>query len=183
MKNLKTWSDLIAKWIAIGGAFAGGTFAMVQYSEEQQADRVKSALEYVHRLDKEPLHKARLSLAEYWNPKTDQVFGVAKGGEKELYEFIDSSFRQGKLESPFIQLLGFYENVRTCTCANICDEEVVRRFIGKEAYDLYGLSFPYIAEQRKRLHDPSFGTGLELLARNHKNEAEFLPAYCSGLHA
>lgn len=181
MEKLKLWSDVIATWVTIIGAFAGGLIALMQYFDKSTSERVKETLEYVDRYDKEPLQSSRSRLEDFWSPRAEKVFEKQKAGERELYDFMNSTIRKNGLEHDINLLIDFFERLRTCTCANLCDEATVRRFFAKEAYDLHGSVFPYVSEQRLRLKDKSIGVALESLAksRNQKDSFDFKATYCA----
>ena len=180
LAKFKTWSGILSTWVTIVGAFGGAVFAGLQYLEKEQADRTKAALEYVQLFNKDSWQKARLHMDQYWNPRAKEIF-ARNVSEQELYGYLNDGMRKGNLESEFALLASFFEDLRTCTCAEICDAPTVRRFFAIEAFNLYGVSYPYVAEQRKQLHDDSFALGLERLAKDGKAKAKFAKRYCAGL--
>jgi hypothetical protein len=180
LAKFKAWSGIISTWVSIAGAAAGAGFAGYQYLEKEQADRTKAALDYVQAFGKDSLQKARLRMEEYWNPKAQEIFSKT-ASEQDLYGYLNAAMREGRLENEFTLLASFYDDLRTCTCANICDAPTVRRFFARDAYNLYGVSYPYVAEQRKQLHDDAFALGLERLAKDGRQKAKFAQRYCVGL--
>lgn len=178
MENIKLWSDVIGTWVAILGAFAGGIFAVIQYTDKLSSERVQESLKYVERFNENPLLQATIRLENFWNPKAEIVFQKQAAGEQVLSVYLDAEIRQNGLENEVSQLASFFENLRTCTCGKVCDGATTRQFFGKQAFDLHGVLFPYLKEQRRRLNDPSFGVGMELLAKNFKKKDAFMETYC-----
>ena len=177
MERLKLWSDIIATWVTIIGVFSGGIFAVLQYVDRASGERVRETLQYVEKYNEGSLLQARIRLENFWNPRTEEVFAKQRQGERALYAYLDAAIRRNRLEGDASLLNSFFDNLRTCTCANLCDLATVERFFGKDAFDLNGLLFPYAAEQRKRLNDASIGASLELLAKSRK--PGFARAYCA----
>lgn len=181
MDRIKTLSDIIATWVTILGVFAGGIFGLIQYVEKSKGERVKATLDYVDRYNKSPLLEAQTQLNEFWNARAADVFAQQKAGEAQLSAYVDGAIREHRLESNVELLVSFFENLRACTCAELCDQATVNRFFDKHAYDWHGLLYPYLAKQRERLCDPTFGESLGLLAktRNQKDLATAKIEYCS----
>ncbi len=177
LERLKLWSDIIATWVTIIGVFSGGIFAVLQYADRASAERVRETLQYVEKYNEGPLLQARTRLENFWNPRAEEIFAKQRQGEGMLYAYLDTGIRRNRLEGDASLLNAFFDNLRTCTCAKLCDLATVERFFGKEAADLNGLLFPYAAEQRKRLNDASIGASLELLAKSRK--PGFARAYCA----
>lgn len=175
--RLKLWSDIIATWVTIFGVFSGGIFAVLQYVDRASAERVRETLQYVEKYNEGSILQARTRLENFWNPRAEEVFAKQRQGERVLYVYLDAEIRRNRLEGDVSLLNAFFDNLRTCTCANLCDLATVERFFGKDASDLNGLLFPYAAEQRKRLNDASIGASLELLAKSRKSG--FARAYCA----
>lgn len=169
MEKIKLLSDVIATWVTIIGAFAGGIFALIQYTDQVSSARVQETLKYVERFNKEPLQNASARLEAFWNQRAEKVLNPVEG-EQALSTYINSEIRNNKLEKDTALLLSFFDSLRTCTCAKLCDEGTTRQFFGKQAYDFHGLYHPYIVSQRNNLRDTSFGAGVESLAHSYKNE-------------
>lgn len=177
MKNFKDWADLLSKWVTIIGAIAAGLFAVAQYLEKAQAERVKASLEYIQQYDGGVLKAAEIRLEDYSNLWRKELLGPMSDQEK--YDFLVSSIRLNGLQGDLKVLLEFYEKIQVCTCTKICDGTVFRRFLGRKAYNLRGFAMPYIKEKREELKDPSIGRGLDLLGKNFKEDHYFKDKYCA----
>lgn len=137
--------------------------ALVEYRDESSAERVKETLEYVDRYNRDAIQEARLTIEKILDPKAEKIFKRTNAGETT---FLIKEIRENKLEDDFSLLFHFFENLHACTCAKLCDETTVRRFFAKDAYDHWGFAYPYIADQRGRLKDESFGRGIESIAKS-----------------
>lgn len=177
MEKIKLISDVIATWVAILGAFAGGIFALIQYTDQISSARVQETLKYVERFNKEPIQNATARLEEFWNERAGKILNPA-GGEQALSEYINSEIGNNKLEKDTALLLSFFDSLQTCSCAKLCDEGTALQFFGKQAYDFHGLYHPYLVSQRDNLRDTSFGAGVESLAHSYKNKN--VNTYCAG---
>jgi hypothetical protein len=165
MDKIKLYSDLFATWVAIIGAGVSGTFALVQYYSNSSAERAKVALEYVERFNRSPLQDARSRLEKFWDKRAEAVFARTKAGDKELTDFVVKTVRGSRLTGDIDLVVEFFEDLHACTCGKVCDEALAKRFFGKYSFDFYGLMFPYLTDQRRRLKDNSFGRGIESFAK------------------
>lgn len=177
MTNFKVWADLLSKWVTIIGAISAGLFAVAQYLEKAQTERVKASLEYVQQYDSGVLKVAEVRLEDYSNLWRKEILGPMSDQEK--YDFLVSNIREHGLQANLKVLLEFYEKIQVCTCTKICDGTVLRRFLGRKAYNLRGFAMPYIKEMRTDLSDPSIGRGLDFLGKNFKEENNFKEKYCA----
>lgn len=180
MEKVKTVSDLFATWVTILGVFIAGIFAGYQYLEKAHAVRVKETLKYVAAFDHGDILRAKSIIDLYWRGKSDEMDSKKASGDKVLYAYINSAFTTGNLHSPISTIVVFFENLQVCICSSLCDEATAKAFLGKEAYDRYGQAYPYLAEQRKELHDPSFGRALERFQRSYRSDGACGPEYCEG---
>jgi hypothetical protein len=175
MEKIKLISDVIATWVAIFGAFAGGIIALIQYTDQLSSARVQETLKYVERFNKEPIQNATARLEQFWNKRAEKVLNPA-GGEQALSSYINSEISKNNLEKDIAPLLSFFDSLQTCTCSKLCDAGITLQFFGKQAYDIHGMYHPYIVSQRDNLRDDSVGSGVESLARSYKNKN--LNTYC-----
>lgn len=157
MKVLK----IIAILVAILGSLGGGIFAILQYYEGYSAKQTKATLEYLERFNRVPLQEARLRLENFWDIRAEIVFARNSASEKELADYVVKSVRESGLVGDIALVVQFFEDLHTCTCEKLCDEALAKSFFAKYAYDFYGLLFPYLVDQRRRLRDESFGWGVE----------------------
>jgi len=175
MEKIKLISDVIATWITILGAFAGGIFALIQYTDQVSSGRVQETLKYVERFNKEPIQNAAARLELFWSKRAENVLNPT-GGVQTLSSYINSEISKNGLENDIAPLLSFFDSLQTCTCAKLCDVGTTLQFFGKQAYDIHGMYHPYIVSQRASLRDNSVGTGVEALARSYKNRN--MNTYC-----
>lgn len=181
MEKFKPWSDIIATWVTIIGVLSGGILALIQYGDRISEERVKESLKYVDRYNSGRILDARTEIEHFWDDKNRIKKLQKKQSEPELARLIVSEIDSSRAVSDdFNLVLSFYDNLRICTCARLCDMATITSFFGSEAYKLNGLFFPYIAKQRKLLNDDEIGVSLYLLATKSKNPG-FAQSFCAGM--
>jgi len=149
----------------------GSIFALVQYYDKSSAARAKVSLEYVERFNRPPLQDARSRLEKFWDKRAEEVFAKNQVSEKALADFLINNVRKFNLNGDIELVVEFFEDLHTCTCEKVCDEALAKRFFGKYSFDFYGLMFPYLADQRRRLNDQSIGLGIELFAKTQRTRS------------
>jgi hypothetical protein len=170
MSSEKTTIEIVAIWVTVLGAFVGAGWALMQNADKMHGERVKETLGYVDRFNKAPFDAIRQRFDQFWDPRAEEVFAKTRAGEKELYDYLNTTLRANDFQKDITTMAGIFENLRACACADLCDAKTVQHFFAKEAFDFYGMVAPYIFEQRKRLKDPSFGAGLEVIARSSREK-------------
>lgn len=180
IEDVKIWSEIIGTWVTIIGVFAGGLFALNEYLEKASSERIKVTLEYVDTFNRDPLQSARSHLDDIWFPRTNEIFLKTELGEEELSKFVIDVIKQNNLKHYIDLVVGFFDNISACACAKLCDEQTVRNFFGKYAFDFYGLNFPYIQKRRKQMRDSSYGSSLEAIAKSHKTNKDLSNLTCKG---
>lgn len=168
MEKLKLYSNLVATWVAIIGALAGGVLALVQYHNNSQAERVKVTLSYVERFNRSPLQEARSKLLAYWDTHAASARAAyearaGKDGEKWLGDYVVRSVYEAGLTDEIALVVDFFDDLYVCTCGGLCDIKTAEQFFWRHSFEIYGLMHPYILHQRDRLNDKSnsFASGIE----------------------
>jgi hypothetical protein len=176
----------------VGGVIAILTFCfgIYQYRQNSVAAQAKETLEYVKRYYDNPVLNSSAR-----NALLQQVFEFNKSlKRKELspndyqtwlnndYDaLVISGYRDGfkkgdSLEGDAAVLVSFFEDLKACTCAKLCDLDLVLHFFVSTANILKDQMRPYIEFQQKK--EPGFGDGLFRLANGNGNNSDFISMYC-----
>jgi hypothetical protein len=161
LRSQRSWLETSATWIAIVGALCGGAFAVYRFVGNLEASRAKEALAYAAHFSDAPVAASYSHFVQYFAaflaerdknaPLTDQAMTVA----------IDNP----TVEADTIVVIHFFDNAAACTCKHLCDEQLVRLFLGWQAKDFYDVTRSYIRDKRiKQVSPRSLGAGLEALA-------------------
>ena len=178
LPKLKIWSEIIAIWVTVVGIFVGGTFALVEYYDNKKSDQIRVTLNYVDRFNKAPILDVRSRIDSFWYARSKTIFKKADAGEDELIQFILNTIQENELEKDTDLLISYYDGIEICTCGKLCDPVTVKRYFSKQAYDLYGLYYPYLVQKRNELKDETYGLALELVAGSHGSEENFFDMIC-----
>ena len=149
--------DIAATWVTILSVILGGAFALFRYSDDLQGARAKEALSYVERFAEPPISTSFETFTQYW---------VRRGfKDSDTDATMVAALQDRSVEPDALVVIRFFDSAAACTCKHLCDEDLVRHFLGIEAGDFFAPAGPYIYDRRKRENDPSFGNGLEAIAK------------------
>jgi hypothetical protein len=161
LDKAKAFTDIATAWIGVAALVLGGSFAIIQYFDKKDDDRVKETLEFLDRYNKKPFWDARESLANAWEKHADEEkVHLAKSTAAEYNKFLLDVIRGERLEGSIQIVIDFYAALDACVKKGICDEQSATGFFKDEAQAHYQHSYPYIESQRKD-SDQSFGGGLQ----------------------
>lgn len=178
MEKLKLVSDIAGTWVAIIGALASGIVGLWQYHNNSLADRAKTTLQYVERFNQPGLVASRRQLSNFGDHRAEEVFAKLEAGEAQLSEYIIRIVKTDDLAEHIDSIADLFDDLHACTCGKACDFAMAKRFFGKPAQEIYGLFYPYIANQRTRLKDKTYGAALEAFARAQAQKWETSSKLC-----
>lgn len=160
----KGWLEIVATWVAI----LGGIFALYRFIDGQQASRAKEALAHID-------HFSDAAISASYGQFTQHMKNfVAVHGTQALQnpQLLAAELNDPAVTDHAIVVIRFFDNVAACTCKHLCDEQLVKMFLGSQAFDVYGITQPYIAAQtRDGSSEQAFGAGLTALATAYKTNA------------
>ena len=156
--------DIAATWVTIIGAIVGGAFALFRYSDDSEGARAREALAYIDRFAQPPISGSFESFTQYW---------VVRGfKDSDTDSSMIAAIRNQSIEGDALVLIRFFDSAAACTCKHLCDEDLVRHFLGTEAGDVFPPAGPYIYDRRKHA-DPALGVGLEAIAKKSALQCRF----------
>jgi hypothetical protein len=173
---------MIATWVTIVGAFVGAFVALSEYHDKVHHEAVSATLGYEQRYSATPILDARNRLDAFWLPKVNDVFAATKEGDAPLTKYVLEALNNNPTAmADTAMVVNFFEGLATCVCARLCDSQSAVQLFGKDAFDLYGLNYPYIQAQRQLLQDQGYGEGLSVLAKSSKSDESSIAALCRSL--
>jgi hypothetical protein len=161
----------LATWVAILGgivAIPGGIIALYSFTDGQQANRAKEALAHID-------HFTDATISASYEQFTQHMRDVQNRHGKQAMQ--DPKLLLAALSDPdvidhAIVVIGYFDNVGACTCKHLCDEQLVKMFLGYQAWNVFGLTQPFIAAQKGDGTSPhGLGAGLTALAVAYKSNA------------
>jgi hypothetical protein len=165
IRSVKTASEILATWVTISGALGAGLITLYEYHTKARGERVTETLRYEEKFQSSPLLDTRARLDGFWTGQFPEMSAAGKESQEQLSSFIIQSITSDKrVQADTVALLNFFDGLKACICADICDSKLSMRLLGKDASDLYGLNYPYIMSQRRQLNDESYGLGLTAIA-------------------
>lgn len=165
IRGLKPISEFLATWVTIVGAFGAGLITLYEYHAKVIGDRVAETLRYEEKFESTPLLEIRQRLDSFWTDAFDGMTTAGKKGQHALSIFVTQSIDGDKrVQGDTLAILNFFDGLKACNCAGLCDLKLTMQLLGKDAFDFYGLNYPYIMSQRKKFGDSSYGLGLTAIA-------------------
>ena len=178
-KKSINWIRSITIFIPVIVVIPGAFFTLYIYFKGTHEKQIDTAREYMKEFYQGSYNNAWLSLNSFWKPHADEIFQKSKSDGKELSNYIVTTIQQNEeLQNSSDQIISFFDSLKKCICNKDCDGETIIAYIGKDSLDLYGLYYPYIIEQRKKLHDESFGRSLVLIAKSYRDKTDFYKLAC-----
>jgi hypothetical protein len=173
----RTKGESISIVVALVAALLPVAWGVFQYHRNSQGAQAKEALAYVERFYGAPISDSVQRIFDFGQQSQDEINKLITN-ENALNQYIGSEIVKRHLDRDVTLLSNFFDDLRACTCANLCDANVVGQFFVEPAANLYGLVAPYILNERKKT--PSFGKGLErLYLLQAVATSEIESAYCS----
>jgi hypothetical protein len=156
------WSTVIATWVGIVGAGAGGWTALEQ--QQAQADK-----EYAQAVKEYELQEAQFNAeikATYLETfKMFEIFSRSDqlAAREKIYDYMaDPSSVDLKLTDVFVYF-DFFDALQICVESGICDMAVSIELFKPYAVEVWNSMHPEVLGYRE-LGNPKFGLGVEWLA-------------------
>ena len=174
LDEFKTRVDIFASITTTLGLVIGGGIGLYQYSEKNQAERIKEALSYREKLAEPVIRKYREELNMAFVSRHAE-FEAAAGGKDDSYSrWVLDLIDKNKLAASIHGVGEVYEQLAICVSASLCDRATSVRFFSEEVRAFHNSLYPYIQERRRETNDPSlFGHLAEFIATRPKRVGQF----------
>ena len=164
LERSKTITDIATAWIGVIALVAGGGFAVYQYLQKENGDRVKETLNFLDRYNKSPFSEARRTVAGVWERHSDKqnvLLSKSPFSAQEYNDFALDVIQHEKIGPDILLLIEFFESLEICVRKEICDSQVAMLFFQPEARALYNQHFAKISFERTKRTDPRLAHELE----------------------
>lgn len=157
LDRFKKKVEILSTLATLAGLLGGGIFALVEYGQKVDDDRVKASLAYVERASKPPISD---SLKRFTALVRENDAVVAKMKTyQEFATFVAEITKSQTVQSDIDTLDDFFRSLEACSARNICDRQTARAFFAEDAKALFNFIQPYVKEVRAR--HPSYAKALE----------------------
>jgi hypothetical protein len=175
IEQLKVKIELFSKLLTLLATLTGGGFALFQYIDNANAERVKETLFFVEKFDKDNFLKSRSKINSFFKNIESELYEKVSN-ETEYSNFIteqikDNSFIEDDLELVF----DFYDELYVCVSNVLCDQKVALEYFGKYAYDIIGVGSPYVKNIKEKSHDRFYGSGIMFFFKEYKEKLKSNP--------
>lgn len=169
LERAKTFSDIASVWIGLLAAIVAGVFALVQYFQKEQDDRVKTSLAFLQRYGEAEVGASRTALRKAWRSHRldlEALLDQPKLAPDEYAAFVLAVIEKEALQEPVSHLIDFFDSLYVCQERAICDAQTSTALLGRDAHAFFTLHYPFIDRERKSGSNPEFARSLELFAKS-----------------
>ncbi|RWO49223.1 hypothetical protein [Mesorhizobium sp.] len=168
------WPTTMAEWVEVSvklGVIVGGLFALFQFLDGKQSERVKTTLQYVARFENDDTatSKARRALSDSLrlnagNIKRFSTARVSKEQAAALKQKLATTILDGASSQTdaLLELDSFFDSLRICVQNNLCDRKTASEFFAPYATWLIENFGSVIDERAQRA--TGFGRGTRSIA-------------------
>lgn len=156
----KTGSEIIAIWVGLLAALFGGAWALVELDEKRDSERMQLTMSFQKLYGEGDVRDARRRIVKAWAEEGERQDEANRFAEDEYERYILAVIAGSKLEEDISILLDYFDNVAVCVSKKLCDRDVVRSMLQRDARRLHNRHFPYLKKIRADLEDRSIGNGL-----------------------
>jgi len=149
----------------------GVSFATYQYFFNQTDQHKQASLELITRYHEDDILKARLWLLSNW--RFDQLRNISKKtGSAEVVDILAISFIFPNNDVPqtdqLITVIDYLDLVGACINEKVCEPEIARKHLGRDAHSFYCLYQAPIKRMREEYLMDNFGVAIENLLPNER---------------
>jgi hypothetical protein len=167
----KTKIEVFSMLLAMITTLSGGSYAVIQYIDNSNAERVKETLVFVDKFDKDDFLKSRSKIGSSFKNIETELY--EKVSDKDRYlNFLTDKIENYYIENNLERVFDFYDELYICTLNDLCDQKVALEFFGKYAYDIVGVTLPYIEKNKEESHDRSYASGIKFFFQAYKKKSK-----------
>lgn len=165
LDKIKIYSEIITSIVTVVGAIVAAWWALHEYADKQEQERVQTTLNYRKEFDSEPIISDRRKILDVWLPRENEETDILKSKSiAEFNDFVIKIIESSKLAQPIETVTGFFEVIYICVKRNLCDRETALDLFGSEAEAYYHQHIPYFNMLRERRNDNKIAEGLRQLS-------------------
>ncbi|MBL4603299.1 MAG: hypothetical protein JKY84_11165 [Emcibacteraceae bacterium] len=155
-------AEVIGVWVTVFTILIGGVFAVIQYVEFKEAQRIDRALEFIDRYQSNGYFiDARIRISQALDDNLPSISEILKNPDfnddelsksynAEILKMVDKESLGTSLE----QLFNFYEQSLMCKDMGLCEAIVLESFIDNDAGSYTRTFYPFICSLRKEWNNP-----------------------------
>ena len=167
LERIKIVTEIVTAWVGLIALVAGGIFAIVQYLDKEQGDRVKASLDLLIRYNDKHVVEARLRLTDVWAREEDALETLVRKPAvaiSEINSFVITTIKVDGLHTSIDTMVDFYDLVEVCIEKKLCDRTAARALFARSAKSFFMLHYPFLAQLRTNRNDQSYAMPLQELA-------------------
>ena len=152
--------------MSIIGALTGGAYAITQYIDNSNAERVKETLKFIERFNTKENFQAKQNIDLMIFEKISEIDKKQGEGDLSYKKYIDEIMTP-QILTDFNNIFDFYDQLYVCSLSDLCNNEISIKLFGKYAYDITGTFYPLIDKNIKN-GDEHFGEGILYFFNQYK---------------
>jgi len=170
LERVKLRLDVVALVLTLIGGVVGAGFTVYEFYKGRELERTKESMEMVSRISSDsPVQKSMEKLNLVVGPMASSLFEQMKSRsdpgslESSLLKLIDEQ----KLMNDIDIVTAYAEEAAICGCQNVCDLDLVQRFLGESLGAVFSVVGPYVMRVRTTTGRSRFGLALEAFAKEN----------------
>ena len=166
---LKTLFDIIQSAVTVTGALVAAWWAVTEYWDREQQERVKTTLDYRQQYNKEPVLSAKTKVDAAWLATEGEAEELLRarnheGWENLVFKVIESNRLAAQIET----IAGFYDDLYVCIQRKLCDRPTALDMFGRDAEAFADLHYRYFLVKRQERQDEKVAYGVDQIAMEVK---------------
>ena len=143
----------------------GIPYGVEQYWEKQYQGRISETLTLYSQFSNAPVATYRENITKVLATNADAMAVAAKQGPDQLGAMVTAMVKKSGIEADLWMSMDFFDAVVTCVERDLCDRDTAQRLFSPRAHELFVEFYQYIQDLRIKSAGPTFGIGLEVMAR------------------
>ena len=165
LETIKAVMEVLVSTFTIVGAIVAGGWALSEYYDRKQGDRVTRSLAYQEVYNGTAVFDARQRITNAWLANEEEFLSVLK--EKSVDEisiYVLGVIDKNDLQTDIEVVTGFFDQLDVCIRRELCDQVTALELFGRVAEAFNNQHFPYLQLVRERRKDNTFARGLDRIA-------------------
>ena len=173
LKASKTLKDLNEGWgllLKAAAVLVVAWWAVLQYRDRVEAEKVQAALDYRKQVNAEPLSTVWRQVTVIATDASQARAAAFAKGNQERIKYLLKIANDNRIDVD--TLLAYFDELWQCTQREICDKGTVLALFGRDMRILIENYRPFIECIRSKYRDQEYGRGLTLLFSDYLLDQE-----------
>jgi hypothetical protein len=159
--------EKIVSIIGILTTFSGGGYAIHEYFESKADDKIRESFQFIERMTSNPIQERWYKLnKKSYDKQLEEIMNgknvseneeIANKATKRVLEIV----HENEMETDILLMIDFFSMIQICIEHEICDQEIVKIFIGEDVKRFYNSYLAFILFARDEYEEPHLANKVE----------------------